>query len=124
MARKLARPLMDDLDLTYTIRTATDPFFVGTYTEQTANQAAFDLKYEIRAALPYKDGTLAAGSYNRHGDFFGRTLDISNQDGSPASTSCVGIGYERLALAFVAQHGLDARAWPTSVQAALKEPIL
>lgn len=117
--RSLLRPLMEILDLSYSVTTANDPFFIATYRDQAAYQAAFDLKHEIRVSLPYNNDTLAVGSYNRHGDFFGRTLSITNEDGSPVETGCFGLGFERLALAFVAQHGVEPDKWPRVVQAAI-----
>jgi seryl-tRNA synthetase len=119
-ARERIRPIMEEFQLTHKIMSANDPFFIGTFRDQAAFQAAFELKYEIRAALPYKEDTLAVGSYNRHNDFFGRTLDIRLQDGSAAHTGCIGIGFERLAHAFVAQHGTDPQKWPRTVQDAVR----
>ena len=118
-ARDRIRPIFDEMELSYSVMTANDPFFIGTFRDQAAYQAAFELKYEIRALLPYKNETLAVGSYNRHGNFFGRALDILLEDGSPAHTGCLGIGFERLAHAFVSQHGIDVRHWPKAVRAAM-----
>src|SRR5262249_8294162 len=112
----LLRPLMEELDLTYKIMTANDPFFIGTFRDQAAYQAAFDLKFEVRASLPYKNETLAIASYNRHSDFFGRTLNIELENGEPVHTGCFGLGFERMALAVVAQHGTDPRHWPSSLR--------
>jgi hypothetical protein len=42
-------------------------------------------------------------------------MNISTATGEPANTGCVGFGIERLALAFLAQHGLDPKRWPTAV---------
>jgi seryl-tRNA synthetase len=120
--RNRIRPLLDELGLTYTVMTANDPFFIGTFRDQAAYQAAFELKYEIRALLPFKGDTIAVGSYNRHGDFFGRALNIQAADGTPAHTGCVGIGFERLAYAFVCQHGLDPKKWPARVREAIGVP--
>jgi hypothetical protein len=61
---------------------------------------------------PFKNSTLAVGSYNYHQDFFGRNLDITLPDGSPAHTGCVAFGLERIAFAFLAQFGLDPSHWP------------
>lgn len=119
--RKRFRAVLEDLDLNFAVETANDPFFVGTFRDQAAYQAAFELKYEIRADLPYRGKTLAIGSYNRHGNFFGRKLNIQNSDGSPASTGCFGVGFERIALAFVAQHGPDPDKWPSIIQDAVSE---
>jgi seryl-tRNA synthetase len=114
--REAMRPLLEDLELSYKVVTANDPFFIGTFRDMTAYQAAFELKFEIRADLPYKSETVAIGSYNRHGDFFGRTLNIRMPDGSPACTGCLAIGFERLALAFVTQHGIDPDRWPEKIR--------
>ena len=119
--RQAFRSVLEELDLTYAVETANDPFFVGTFRDQAAYQAAFELKYEIRANLPYKGKTLAIGSYNRHGNFFGRQLNIRNSDDSAASTGCFGVGFERIALAFVAQHGPDPTNWPEVIQQAVLE---
>lgn len=114
--RQAFRPVLDELDLSFTVKTANDPFFVGTFRDQATYQAAFELKYEIQAPVPYRNKALAIGSYNRHGNFFGRTLDIITSDGKPACTGCFGLGFERLAFAFVAQHGADASGWPSAIQ--------
>jgi len=108
--------ILDEMGLAYRIETANDPFFIGNYRDQAAYQSAFELKFEVRARLPYKNDTVAAGSYNRHRDFFGRTLDIRQADGTPAETGCVGFGCERLAFAFIAQHGPDTANWPDAVR--------
>jgi seryl-tRNA synthetase len=114
--RDRLRPVLDEFEISYKLMTANDPFFIGTFRDQAAYQAAFELKYEIRAALPYKGDTLAIGSYNRHGSFFGRSLDIQLADGAPAHTGCIGIGFERFVHAFVSQHGIDPAKWPRAVQ--------
>jgi hypothetical protein len=107
-------PLLDEWGLAYEIRSATDPFFIEEYASATF-QLAFDLKFEIRADLPYKQKTVAVGSFNFHQDYFGRSLNITTKGGEDAFTGCVGFGLERLGLAFLAQHGLDRRNWPDAV---------
>lgn len=110
----LIAPLLDSWDLSYEIRSATDPFFIEDYSTMAAFQLGFDLKFEILAPLPYCNKDLAIGSLNYHQDFFGRSFDISN-NGTSQHTGCVGFGLERVALAFLAQHGPDPKAWPASV---------
>lgn len=110
--------LLDRLGLQFTIETASDPFFIDGFATQATFQKLFDLKYEIRAALPYAGRTLAVGSFNYHQDFFGRAFGISTADGSPAHTGCVGFGLERLALAVVAQHGVNPDGWPEALRVA------
>ncbi len=77
-----------------------------------AFQLAFDLKFEVLAPLPYKQKDLAVGSFNYHQDFFGRSFNVSSTDSTPIHTGCVGFGLERLALAFLAQHGVNRDRWP------------
>jgi hypothetical protein len=107
--------ILDEWGLAYDIRSATDPFFIEEYSAQVAFQSGFDLKYEIQALLPYKDKTLAVGSFNHHQDFFGRSFNIKTASGEPVHTGCAAFGLERLVLAFLAQHGLDPHNWPEAV---------
>ncbi len=115
-ARQRMRRALEQVGLAYRVESANDPFFIGEFRKQAAFQSAFQLKFEIRARLPFKDSTLAVGSYNYHQDFFGRSLNITLPDGSPAHTGCVAFGLERMAFAFLAQYGLDPEAWPDFVR--------
>lgn len=121
--REAARQRMADffasIGLAYQVESANDPFFIGEFRKQAAFQSAFQLKFEIRARLPFRNSTLAIGSYNYHQDFFGRHLNITLPDGSPAHTGCVAFGLERVAYAFLAQFGLDQRNWPVTMQEAM-----
>jgi seryl-tRNA synthetase len=110
---------LNELGLAYEITTATDPFFVDSYAVQAAYQQGFELKFELLAPLPYSGKKLAVGSINYHQDFFGRSFAIETP-GGPAHTGCIGFGYERLALAFLAQHGVDEKNWPGSVASQMK----
>lgn len=118
-AQDRVREILIEFQISHELKTANDPFFIGTFRDQVAYQAAFELKYEIRAALPFKADTVAIGSYNRHGDFFGRTMDIGLEDGSPAHTGCFGLGFERMAYAFVAQHTANPANWPSTIREAV-----
>ncbi|MEW5870902.1 MAG: hypothetical protein AB1894_16635 [Chloroflexota bacterium] len=117
IARQRMSQVFEKIGLAYRVESANDPFFIGEFRKQAAFQSAFQLKFEIRASLPFKDSTLAVGSYNYHQDFFGRSLNISLPDGSPAHTGCVAFGLERIAFAFLAQYGLDPATWPEMVRA-------
>jgi seryl-tRNA synthetase len=118
-SREFMHRIFEELGLVYHVESANDPFFVGEFRKQAMFQNAFQLKYEIRARLPFKDSDLAVGSYNYHQDFFGRNLDITLPDGSPIHTGCTAFGLERMAYAFLAQHGLDPAGWPRVVREAL-----
>jgi len=122
-ALEMTTTLLDRWGMDYDIRSATDPFFMDDFATQSTFQRAFDLKFEIRAALPYKRGSLAAGSFNYHQDFFGRSFSITAPEGGAAHTGCMGLGLERLALAFVAQRGLDRTRWPEAVRASVEDSM-
>lgn len=119
IARHHMAPILEQAGLAYRVESANDPFFIGEFRKQAAFQSAFQLKFEIRARLPFKDSTLAVGSYNYHQDFFGRHLNITLPDGSPAHTGCVAFGLERIAFAFLAQWGLEVAGWPAPVREAI-----
>lgn len=112
--------LLDRWGLAYQVQTASDPFFIDDFSTQSSFQKAFDLKFEVRATLPYREeASLAIGSFNLHHDFFGKSFAISNERGEPAFTGCLGFGLERVLLAFLAQHGLDRAHWPAAVSSRL-----
>jgi seryl-tRNA synthetase len=114
--------VMDQLerwDLDGTVVTANDPFFPTTYATKRYWQLAAEMKFELR--LPVEGvgdapRTLAACSFNIHEAFFGDAFHISNEDGAPACTSCVGWGLERWVLACFAQHGFDRTEWPLTLR--------
>lgn len=104
--------LLEQLGLQFSVESASDPFFIDDFGVQSTFQKLFDLKFEIRATLPYAGTSLAVGSLNYHQDFFGRAFEVSLEDDSPVHTGCIGFGLERLALAVVAQFGPDEANWP------------
>jgi seryl-tRNA synthetase len=116
IGRQKMTKILEELGLAYQVESANDPFFIGEFRKQAAFQSAFQLKYEIRASLPFSGKTLAVGSYNYHQDFFGRNLNIQLPDGSPIHTGCIAFGLERMAYAFLSQYGLDKKQWPPVVQ--------
>ncbi|HSQ27508.1 MAG TPA: hypothetical protein VLM80_10335 [Anaerolineales bacterium] len=116
IARQRMERVFEKIGLNYSVESANDPFFVGEFRKQAAFQSAFQLKFEIRASLPFKTSTLAVGSYNYHQDFFGRNLNITLSDGSPTHTGCVAFGLERMAYAFLAQFGFNPKNWPDAVK--------
>ncbi len=108
--------LLDRWELSFEIRSASDPFFIDDYASMAAFQLAFDLKFEILAPLPYKRKDLAIGSFNYHQDFFGRSFNITGPNSAPVHTGCTAFGLERVALAFLAQHGVDSSKWPAAIR--------
>ena len=56
-----------------------------------------------------------------HLDVYKRQIETGQ---GPAHTGCLAFGWERLALAFVAQHGVDEKHWPAGVVSGMKETLL
>ncbi len=115
-ARAIVGDLLNEWGIAYRVESANDPFFIGEFRAQAAFQSAFELKYEVRARVPHRDGTLAIGSYNYHQDFFGRHLDMQIPGGAAAHTGCVAFGLERLAYAFLSQYGVQPSGWPAHIR--------
>lgn len=119
-AMELTTGLMAEWDLGGRIETATDPFFATVYAAKTFWQEAMDVKYEV--CLDVEPGaagaprSLAAGSMNLHGAFFGDRFNIRDHLGEPAYTGCVGWGLERWVLAVFSQHGFDIGKWPRALR--------
>ncbi|HAT48810.1 MAG: hypothetical protein HQL07_10195 [Nitrospirae bacterium] len=115
-AGEAASRMLQQLGFAYRLENANDPFFIREFGTQAGFQQIYDLKYEYRALLPFKNGTLSIGSRNYHMDFFGRSVAITLPDGSPAHSGCIGFGLERLAFAFLAQFGTNPDHWPEPVR--------
>lgn len=99
--------LVERLDLTATVETASDPFFATDFKSLRYFQLANDLKYEL--LLPVDaEKSIAAASFNYHENFFGSRFDISTVNGEPVHTGCAAFGLERLVYACLAQIGLAA----------------
>ena len=104
--------LVERLGLSGRCEVATDPFFCAADgASRISAQRLLELKYELRLDIA-PDATVAVGSFNFHEQHFGTAFDITGRDRGPVWTGCVGFGLERLAYAFVCQHGLDESGWP------------
>ena len=121
--RNRSLPLVEELatffDIDCKLQTATDPFFATVSAAKKFWQAAQEVKNEIKIPVLDADGntkTIACGSINLHGNFFGERFDIQDQEGNPAMTGCVGLGIERWVLAVFTQHGFDPERWPEAVR--------
>jgi hypothetical protein len=89
------------------------------FAEKRWAQRAGERKLELR--LPLGEGeTLAAASINAHLDFFGQAFAVRRLGGQPITSGCTAFGLERLALGFLAQHGLDERRWPAAIAASME----
>ena len=121
--RNRALPLVEELasffDIDCKLQTATDPFFATVSAAKKFWQAAQEVKNEIKIPVLDADGntkTIACGSINLHGNFFGERFDIQDSEANAAMTGCVGLGIERWVLAVFTQHGFDPERWPEAVR--------
>jgi seryl-tRNA synthetase len=103
--------LIERLGLEGHSEVASDPFFCNADTAaKILNQKVQELKYELRLNIA-GDRTIAAASFNFHDQFFGERFNIKRGATEWIRTGCVGFGIERLAFAFISQHGLDEQNW-------------
>lgn len=111
---------IQEWDLECSIESANDPFFAAAYAAKTYWQMRGDLKYEMRLTVEPGDKgearTIAAGSFNLHENFFGKTFQITAADGQPACTGCTAFGIDRWVLSAFAQHGFEPDRWPASLR--------
>ena len=105
-----------ELGLGGAVEVATDPFFTDESRGRLLMQQLLPLKYELRLQVDRAGRTVAAASFNNHHDHFSKAFRIGLQSGESAHTGCVAFGWERWVIAFVNQHGADARNWPVTVR--------
>ncbi|GAA2961439.1 hypothetical protein [Actinokineospora diospyrosa] len=117
-----AYALLEELELAGFCEVANDHFFGNADTAgKILTQRVMELKFELRVPVA-EDRDIAVGSFNLHGRFFGESFGITDSAGSPTASGCVGFGLERLAYAFLCQHGADPAGWPTAVTDRIGDP--
>lgn len=98
--------MIEILDLTAKLETASDPFFSTDFNSLRYFQLANDLKFELN--LPVSpDKAIAAASFNYHENFFGNQFNITTEDTQNVHTGCAAFGLERLVYASLAQLGIE-----------------
>jgi seryl-tRNA synthetase len=115
LVMRQAFALMEELELAGACEVANDPFFAnGDTAGKIFSQRLMELKFEL--LLPVAaDRSIAVGSFNLHGSFFGESFGIKDGDDRPIASGCAGFGLERLVHAFLTQHGSDPARWPAAV---------
>lgn len=112
--------LVNELGLSGRCEVANDHFFVGPdAAAKIFSQRLMELKYELILDVAADRG-IAAASFNFHGPFFGQCFGIRRAPDEPVVTGCIGVGLERLAYAFVSQHGLSPSGWPSAVRSVVQ----
>lgn len=103
-------------DIACRLESSNDPFFTDDFATKAAFQRHQDLKYELRADLPFAGGgSVAVASSNYHSVTFGRAFGIKAGP-RPACTGCLGFGLERLMYVVFAQFGLEPEGWPAGLR--------
>ncbi len=108
-----------DWELDCTFENANDMFFTEDYAVKASFQRQQEAKRELRLRIPFEGRTISVSSSNFHAATFGRAFNIT-MDGRPATSACVGWGYERWVYAIFSQFGLDPRKWPDAIRADLE----
>ena len=114
-----AQGIAQQLGLEHSLASASDPFFGRVGKIMAVSQIEQELKLEMLIPVRSAEQPTACMSFNCHQDHFGATWDLRTQDGAVAHTGCVAFGIDRLALALLAQHGLELAQWPRAVRKAL-----
>lgn len=116
--RRVATSLMERLGLKGVCESANDPFFLTEQTSALVNtQLLLGAKHELRLRVG-PDATIAAASFNLHGQYFAKRFDLRAPGGAGEHvfSGCIGIGLERMVFAFLLQFGTDVARWPAIVR--------
>lgn len=108
-----------DWELSCTFETANDTFFTQDFSVKASFQRLRQAKKELRLRLPGEKQSLSVFSSNFHAVTFGKAFNIT-VDGRPATTGCLGWGYERWVYAIFSQFGFDIKLWPSRLREELE----
>lgn len=102
-------------ELVGTFETANDMFFTQDYAVKASFQRQQQAKKELRLTIPFEKQSMSVFSSNFHSMTFGKAFNIT-LNGKPATSACVGWGYERWVYAIFSQFGLDWEKWPAQLR--------
>ena len=114
-AEGLIIQLARDWNLAARLETANDLFFTADYGVKASFQRQQQAKRELRLFVPADDEWISVFSSNFHASTFGSAFDIT-VNGRPATSGCVGWGYERWVYAIFAQCGFEPAQWPAALR--------
>jgi seryl-tRNA synthetase len=100
-----------DWELVGSFETANDMFFTQDYAVKASFQRQQQAKKELRLLIPFEKQSISVFSSNFHAMTFGKAFNIT-LSGRPATSACVGWGYERWVFAIFSQFGMDWKQWP------------
>jgi hypothetical protein len=114
-AEKLIIQWAKDWELACTFETANDMFFTPDFSIKASFQRLQQAKKELRLPLPWERQSLSVFSSNFHAATFGKAFNIA-VGGRPATSGCIGWGYERWVYAVFSQFGFDVKQWPVGLR--------
>jgi hypothetical protein len=100
-----------DWELSGAFQTANDMFFTRDYAVKASFQRQQQAKKELQLLIPSEQQAISVFSSNFHAMTFGKAFNIK-VNGRPASSACVGWGYERWVYALFSQFGFNVDEWP------------
>jgi hypothetical protein len=95
--------------------TSNDMFFTQDYAVKASFQRQQEAKKELRLFIPVEKQSISVFSSNFHGVTFGKAFNIT-VGGRPATSACVGWGYERWVYAIFSQFGFNINQWPARLR--------
>lgn len=104
-----------DWELAGSFETSNDMFFTQDYAVKASFQRQQQAKKELRLLIPFEEGSISVFSSNFHAMTFGKAFNIT-LGGRPATSACVGWGYERWVYAIFSQFGFDSSQWPARLR--------
>jgi seryl-tRNA synthetase len=104
-----------DWELAGTFETANDMFFTQDYAVKASFQRQQQAKKELQLLIPFEKQSISVFSSNFHAMTFGKAFNITVA-GRPATSACIGWGYERWIYAIFSQFGLDWEKWPAKLR--------
>jgi len=108
-----------DWEVVGTFETANDMFFTQDYAVKASFQRQQQAKKELKLLIPFENQSISVFSSNFHAMTFGKAFNIS-VGGRPATSGCLGWGFERFVYAIFSQFGLDANLWPERLREEFK----
>jgi seryl-tRNA synthetase len=104
-----------DWELVGSFETANDMFFTQDFAVKASFQRQQEAKKELRLLIPAEKQSISVFSSNFHAMTFGKAFNITLGE-RPATSACVGWGYERWVYAIFSQFGFDVNEWPSGLK--------
>lgn len=108
--------MFEQLGLRGWLMTANDPFYFSKDADKAQEQIAQGMKYELVVDLPGGFDSFSVSSFNLLSQSLCTKFSITDEQGQPLHSGCVGFGLERWTYALLCTHGTDFARWPEPVR--------